>query len=75
MKLIINIALLIFICCNISCNYMREVSVYEPSKVISSFEKFPYKTLFTNSEEGGLWGIKNNTCKHVSFDTINSYIG
>ena len=44
---------------------MREVSLYEPSKTISAFEKFPYKTLFTSSEENGLWGVKNNTCKQV----------
>ena len=54
---------------------MRDVSVYEPSKSISAFEQFPYKTLFKNSEDNGLWGIKNNTCKEVSFKATNSYIG
>jgi hypothetical protein len=54
---------------------MREVGIYEPSKSISAFEQFPHKTLFTNSEENGLWGVKNNTCKEVSFETANSYIG
>ncbi|MEC8611117.1 MAG: hypothetical protein VXY06_05135, partial [Bacteroidota bacterium] len=42
---------------------------------ISAFEKFPYKTLFTNSEENGIWGVKNNSCKEVSFETINNFTG
>ena len=75
MKLNIQIALGILIFCNLSCGSMREVSIYEPSKSISAFEQFPYKTLFTNSEENGLWGVKNNTCKEVSFETTNNYIG
>jgi hypothetical protein len=54
---------------------MREVSIYEPSKSISAFEEFPYKTLFTNSEENGIWGVKNNSCKEVSFETTNNFIG
>ena len=75
MKLTIQIALAISIFCSISCGNMRDVSIYEPSKSVSAFEQFPHKILFTNSEENGLWGIKNNTCKEVSFKTINSYIG
>ena len=75
MKLNIQIALVILIFCTLSCGSMREVSIYEPSKSISAFEQFPYKTLFTNSEENGLWGVKNNTCKEVSFETTNNYIG
>ena len=75
MKLTIQITLAILIFCSISCGNMRDVSIYEPSKSISAFEQFPHKILFTNSEENGLWGIKNNTCKEVSFKTINSYIG
>jgi len=75
MKLNIQIALGILIFCTLSCGSMREVSIYEPSKSISAFEQFPYKTLFTNSEENGLWGVKNNNCKQVSFETTNNYIG
>ena len=75
MKITNQIVLGILIFCSISCGYMREVDIYEPSKSISAFEKFPYKTLFTNSEENGLWGVKNNTCKQVSFETTNSYKG
>ena len=75
MKLTSQISSLILVCCILSCNYMREVSIYEPSKSISAFEKFPYKTLFTNSEENGIWGVKNNSCKEVSFETINNFTG
>ena len=75
MKLNIQIALGILIFFTLSCGSMREVSIYEPSKSISAFEQFPYKTLFTNSEENGLWGVKKNTCKEVSFETANNYIG
>ena len=58
MKSTIQIASVILICCTLSCDSMREVSIYEPSKSISAFEEFPYKTLFTNSEENGIWGCK-----------------
>ena len=75
MKLIIQIALGTLVFCSLSCGSMHEVGIYEPSKSISAFEKFPYKILFTNSVENGLWGVKNNTCKEVSFETTNSYIG
>ena len=75
MKVTKQIALAILIFCTFSCGYMRDVSIYESSKSISAFEQFPYKTLFTNSEENGLWGVKNNACKVVSFETTNSYIG
>ena len=75
MKLNIHIVLLIFIFLSLSCGSMRDVSIYEPSESISEFEKFSHKTLFTNSEENGLWGVKNNNCKQVSFETTNNYIG
>ena len=75
MKLTTKIALGILVCCSLSCGSMREVSIYEPSKSISEFEQFPYKTLFTSSEENGLWGVTNNACKEVSFKTTNNYIG
>ena len=75
MKLNIQIIIGFFIFCSLSCGSMREVSIYEPSKSISAFDQFPYKTLFTNSSENGLWGVKNNNCKEVYFDTKNSFIG
>jgi len=75
MKFNTQIFLAILIFCNLSCGYMREVSIYEPSESISAFEKFSHKTLFTSSKENVLWGVKNNNCKQVSFDTTNSYIG
>ena len=75
MKLNTNIAFGILIICITSCGYMNKVNIYEPSTSISAFDKFPQKILFTSSDENGLWGIKNNNCKQVSFVTKNSYIG
>jgi hypothetical protein len=75
MKLTIQITLAILVFCSLSCGNMRDVSIYEPSKSVSAFEQFPHKILFTNSEENGLWGIKNNACKEISFETSNTYIG
>ena len=75
MKLTANIFLIVFIFCTVSCGYMKEVSIYEPSRSVSAFEQFHYKKLFTNSKENGLWGVKNNNCKQVSFSSNNSYIG
>lgn len=75
MKLPTYILLVVFIFCAFSCRYMNEVTIYEPSKSVSAFEQFQYKKLFTNSKENGLWGVKNNNCKQVSFDSTNSYIG
>ncbi len=75
MKLSTKTLLIFIIFCTLSCSYMREVNVYEPLKAISSFEQFPYKTLFTSSYEDGLWGMKNNPCKEVCFKTNNNYVG
>ena len=43
MKLTSQIALGILTSCIISCSFMREVDIYEPSKSISAFEKFLIK--------------------------------
>ena len=75
MKLTSHTLLIFFIFCGFSCGYMNEVSMYEPSKSFSAYEQFPYKKLFTSSKENGLWGVKNNNCKQVSFSNTNSYIG
>ena len=75
MKLTKEIVIAILIFCTLSCGNMRDVSIYEPSKSISAFEQFPQKILFTNSDENGLWGVKNNACKQVSYETSNSYVG
>mgnify|MGYP000070496940 FL=1 len=75
MKLTIQITLAILVFCSLSCGNMRDVSIYEPSKSVSAFEQFPHKILFTNSEENGLWGVKNNACKEISFEASNSYTG
>ena len=71
----LNTYIVFVIICITSCGYMNKVSIYEPSTSISAFDKFPQKILFTCSDENGLWGIKNNNCKQVSFETKNSYIG
>ena len=73
MKLKIQITTAILIMYNLSCGYMSDVSIYEPSKNISEFDQFPHKILFTSSEENGLWGIKNSVCKEVSFIYMNKY--
>ena len=75
MKLKTQIFVVILIFLNLSCGYMQEVNVYESSKSISAYDKFPYKTLFTDSQENGLWGVKSNSCKEVFFENSNSYIG
>ena len=75
MKMTKQIALVVFIFSIISCGSMRDVSVYEPSKSISPFEQFPYKILFKDSKENGLWGVKTNACKQVTYQTNNSYVG
>ena len=75
MKIAKKIAIVVFIFSVVSCGSMRDVSIYEPSKSVSTFEQFPYKILFKDSKENGLWGVKTNACKQVSFKTNNSYIG
>ena len=75
MKLIVQIFIVTFTLCFLSCGYMRNVNLYEFSKFVSAFEQFPYKILFTESDENGLWGLKNNKCKQVSLKTTKNYIG
>ena len=75
MRLTAQIALGALVYFTMSCGSMQDVRLYGPSKSTSAFEKFPYKILFTSSEEDGLWGLKNNACKEISFETTNSYIG
>ena len=59
MKLILKIFILTLNFCFLSCGQMRNVNLYEIlSKSVSEFEKFPYKILFTGSEENGLWKLK-----------------
>ena len=43
MKLTTQIASVILVCFTLSCDSMREVSIYEPSKSISAFESFLIK--------------------------------
>ena len=41
-----KIAIVVFVFSVVSCGSMRDVRIYEPSKSVSQFEQFPYKTLF-----------------------------
>ena len=52
---------------------MKEVELYEfVDKRINSFE---YNDIFIDSEISGVWGVKQNSCKSISFDTLNNFIG
>ena len=75
MKSTFQIALYVIFCCLIQSCTMNEVAIYEQYDPVTPFEKFPYKVLFTSSEENAFWGINNNACKTVSFDTSNSFTG
>ena len=75
MKIAKKIAIVVFVFSVASCGTMRDVSIYEPSKSVSPFEQFPYKILFNDSKENGLWGVKTNACKQVSYKNNNSYVG
>ena len=69
----IKITYLIIILFAISCSSMKEVELYEfVEKRTKSFE---YKDIFIDSDLSGVWGVKQNTCKSISFDTLNNFIG
>ena len=57
----------------IEAKYTSEVMKWPKS--VSPFEQFPYKILFNDSKENGLWGVKTNACKQVSYKNNNSYVG
>lgn len=59
-----------------SCGTMRDVQLYEPSpNPASPLDLFPYKSIFTDSKQTGVWGMNPNPCKVLFFDTINSFSG
>ena len=69
----IKITYLIIILFAISCSSMKEVELYEfVEKRNNSFE---YNDIFIDSELSGVWGVKQNSCKSISFDTLNNFIG
>ena len=69
----LKITYLITILFAISCSSMKEVELYEfVDKRINSFE---YNDIFIDSEISGVWGVKQNSCKSISFDTLNNFIG
>ncbi len=69
----IKITYLIIILFAISCSSMKELELYEfVEKRTKSFE---YKDIFIDSDLSGVWGVKQNSCKSISFDTLNNFIG
>ena len=44
-------------------------------KLFHHLNSFLIKLFFTSSYEDGLWGMKNNPCKEVSFKSNNNYVG
>ena len=72
MRLILQI-LIILLC--FSCNYMKEISLYEPSEEEepNSVEKFSQKVIFLDSASSGIWGTNEHSCKQISFNSENNY--
>ena len=69
----LKIPYLITILFAISCSSIKEVELYEfVEKRNNSFE---YNDIFIDSELSGVWGVKQNSCKSISFDTLNNFIG
>ena len=58
-----------------SCNSMSNVQLYNEVELPADpYESFQYKNIFSDSHSTGVWG-KSNSCKEISFDTINNYTG
>ena len=58
-----------------SCKSMSNVQLYdEVGLLVDPYESFQYKNIFSDSQSTGVWG-KSNSCKEISFDTLNNYIG
>lgn len=59
-----------------SCQNLNYVSVYDvdpnPQRPI---DLFPYKDIFTDSEQTGIWGTKYHPCKEIVFDSVNNFSG
>ena len=54
---------------------MSNVQLYdEVGLPVDPYESFQYKNIFSDSQSTGVWG-KSNSCKEISFDTLNNYIG
>ena len=58
-----------------SCNSIRDVQLYDEVKLPSDpYDSFQFKNIFSDSHSTGVWG-KSNSCKEISFDTLNNYMG
>ncbi len=75
MKLKENIILICIVASLIGCQSMREISLYDSKELLSSYDSFEPKTIFTDSRQDGLWGMQNSPCKNIQYDTSHSVIG
>ena len=41
----------------------------------SGYDSFEPKIIFTDSQQDGVWGMKNTPCKTIHYDTIHSFYG
>jgi len=59
-----------------SCDSLKTIQLYdfvvEEEDPVAAFAN---KDIFIDSKESRVWGVKQNDCKSISFDTINNSIG
>lgn len=71
-KYICYFTLIVFI----SCDAIKQVELYETVQNNSDpFLSFENKHIFIDSQKSGVWGVKKNDCKDISFDSINNHVG
>ena len=75
MKLKENIVVIFIGASFIGCQSMREISLYDSRELLSSYDSFEPKTIFTDSHQDGIWGMQNSPCKNIQYDTSHSVIG
>ena len=75
MKLKENIVLICIGASFIGCQSMKEISLYDSKGLLSSYDSFEPKKIFTDSKQDGVWGMQNSTCKNIQYDTSHSVIG
>ena len=75
MKLRENIAFWFIGISFIGCQSMKEISLYGSSDSQSGYDSFEPKIIFTDSQQDGVWGMKNTPCKTIHYDTIHSFYG
>ena len=75
MKLKENIVLICIGASFIGCQSMKEISLYDSKGLLSGYDSFEPKTIFTDSQQDCVWGMQNSTCKNIQYDTSHSVIG